>query len=303
MKLLKMSMMILFFATRSFADSTAGYVPAQQAIQANAPTQNSIYDSAAQTKKQNEAAQKQAQMISSTLDSSGQALVSSCCGGDCPSQCQLGLGLVVMGVMAGQQAASHGGTARGAGMTMDATDAYSDGRKVGESGSGFSTAASVIAAKLAKSGVKFDGAKFSANGIKLGADDMVSASAMAAAGLSKDNIAAINAEVAKANKAADIKFKLTTPNFGFEEGGGGSAYGNKSGAVPGGTDGVGGLAGAGQAHMGSLDAKAAVSGMTVNYKGDPIGVANDSIFGMMTRRYQLKERQESFFDLKTAVQK
>ena len=36
--------------------------------------------------------------------------------------------------------------------------------------------------------------------------------------------------------------------------------------------------------------------MQKNYNGEAIGVAGDSIFGMMTRRYKVKESQRSFYD-------
>jgi len=41
---------------------------------------------------------------------------------------------------------------------------------------------------------------------------------------------------------------------------------------------------------------AQIAGLKKNFKGDPIGVAADSIFLMVQRRYQTKERQNSFLD-------
>lgn len=298
--------MILLFANQAFAADLSSYVPKQAVNTATGPTQNSIYDSATQTKKQNEAAQKQAQMISAALRSSGEQLISACCGDTgCSSQCPTGIGLVVMAGMAAMQASSHGSTANRAGMTMGATDAFDDGynngRTVGSDGSGFSKIGEETAKKFAAKGITFDGSKFTApNGTKIGVDDMASASSMAAAGISKGGIASISAEVTKANKAATDKIKLTTPNFGFSEGGGGGGAFDKAAA----TSSAGGLAGgSGYIDMSSMNTKGAAAGLTINYKGDPIGIANDSIFGMMTRRYQLKEHQESFFDSKTAAQK
>lgn len=40
---------------------------------------------------------------------------------------------------------------------------------------------------------------------------------------------------------------------------------------------------------------AQVTGLSKNFNGDPIGVAGDSLFGMMSRRYKLKSNQKTFF--------
>lgn len=40
-----------------------------------------------------------------------------------------------------------------------------------------------------------------------------------------------------------------------------------------------------------------LAGLQKNFNGEPIGVAEDSIFLMMTRRYKMKEKQNSFFDV------
>jgi hypothetical protein len=44
------------------------------------------------------------------------------------------------------------------------------------------------------------------------------------------------------------------------------------------------------------DPASLVSGLTKDFNGDPIGVSSDFIFGMMTRRYKLKEKQNSFIE-------
>ncbi|WP_374030107.1 hypothetical protein [Bdellovibrio bacteriovorus] len=38
-----------------------------------------------------------------------------------------------------------------------------------------------------------------------------------------------------------------------------------------------------------------LAGLQKNFNGEPIGIAEDNIFQMMTRRYKLKEKQDSFF--------
>ncbi len=307
------AILIYFFSAQAFAGAATAILSTQNTKQFNAqPKAPSIYDSATQVKQQNQAGQKQASMISSALNSAGQRLISSCCGSEhCASMCPVGIGLVVMGQMAAAQAGAHGQTAGQAGGTMSATDAlaadnYNNGRTVGADGSGFGQTGADLAKKFAanKIPVTFDGQKFvGPDGKKLGPEDMMSASSMAAAGLSKDQVAAISAELTKANKQAEDKYKMTTPSFGFSEGGGGGAF-DKSAAGAGSDPAGAGSFGAGHIEMGSMDAKAATSGLTKDYNGDPIGVSNDSIFNMMARRYQLKERQDSFFiESKAAIQK
>ncbi len=319
---MKIFLLIFLFSNSSMAGGAIQASLSQQtAIGANVqPKQDSIYGSATQVKKQNEAGQKQAQMISSGLNSGGQALISACCGDECTSQCPVGITMVAMGILAGMQAGSHGKTAGQAGMTMAATDAL--GNRIGaDSGntdnvrglgtdiSGFNKAASILAKDFAskKIPITFDGKKLvGPHGFKIGPEDVMSATGMAAAGLSKDQIASISGELSKLNKAAEDKYKLTTPNFGFSEGGGGGggAYGKGAPGGDGGADGMNGLGRAGQASLSSINSKAATSGLTKDYHGDPIGVSNDSIFSMMTKRYQLKDHQDSFISSSpAAVQK
>ncbi len=318
---MKIFLLIFLFTNSVFArPSIQAALSGQKAVGANVqPKQNSIYDSATQVKKENEAGKQQAQMISSGLDSGGRALIQACCGSHCKSKCPVGITMVAMGILASMQAGAHGKTANQAGMTMAATDAFGNARTTdngstdgfgaaGFDASGFNKAAASIAKDFAskKIPITFDGKKLvGPNGFKIGPEDVMSAKGMAGAGLSKDQIASISGEVSKLNKAAEDKFKMTTPNFGFSEGGGGGgAYGKSPSNGDAGADGMDGLGRAGQATLSSINSKAATSGLTKDYHGDPIGVSNDSIFNMMTKRYQLKDHQDSFIGSSpAAVQK
>ena len=318
MVVVKLILGILLFAQISFAggDPASAILSRQGDTQfTSKPTQPAIYDSAAKVQKENKKGQQQAQMISTALNQAGQSIISACCGNEsCSSQCPVGIGLVVMGGLASLQAAGEGKTAGQAGRTMSATNAlsnYNNGKMIdapgnGENSSGFSQIGSDLAKSFAnkKIPVTFDGKKLvGPDGKKIGPDDVASPSSMAAAGLSKDQIASISGELSKASKAAEEKYKLTTPNFGFSEGGGGG--GGAYGKAPAGNQSTDEASyGAGQRGISAINSKEATSGLTKNYHGDPIGVSNDSIFNMMTRRYQLKERQDSFFgQSNAAVQK
>lgn len=135
--------------------------------------------------------------------------------------------------------------------------------------------------------------------------DFASESAMAAAGFSSGAIAGAVAtydaiQKKAAEKAEKMKLGALTTASGFDEGGG--SGGGSASSVETSTEGV---AVAGSGGGVSIDRDpSSLAGMQKNYNGEPIGVAADSIFLMMTRRYKVKESQESFFtDAELALQK
>jgi hypothetical protein len=132
--------------------------------------------------------------------------------------------------------------------------------------------------------------------------DFASADAMAAAGFPKgmiDGAMQANADAEKKAIAKMNKIGASTTENGYAEGGSGGA--DASGGDSSGSSGSGGggsaLASAGGAGKGSLGRDpAAFNGMSKNFNGNPIGVAADDIFNMMTRRYKFKGNQDSFFN-------
>ena len=121
------------------------------------------------------------------------------------------------------------------------------------------------------------------------------ASALGADGMSK-----LNGEVSAMEKDArakvdQIKTAAVTAALGFEGGGsGGIATLGEGGYGDGSDAGAGKGAGGGLASKLDKLRKPAAKGLTKNFNGDPIGVAADSIFEMMSRRYQLKSVQKTF---------
>ena len=107
-------LVLILLTSQAFARSVEKYVPKGMGAvnPVTQPKADAIYDSAKKTKSQNLAAQIKAQIISSALNASGQALISKCCGSKCSSRCPVGIALVVMGGLASMQAGSHGSTAR-----------------------------------------------------------------------------------------------------------------------------------------------------------------------------------------------
>lgn len=113
--------------------------------------------------------------------------------------------------------------------------------------------------------------------------------------LGKEGFDKLMGEVRKAE--ADAKAKIdqvkggaVTASLGFDGGGGGGA-----GVVPEGGYGTEAEGGSVASRIDKLRNPANSKGLTKNFNGDPIGVASDSIFEMMSRRYNLKNTQKTFF--------
>jgi hypothetical protein len=140
--------------------------------------------------------------------------------------------------------------------------------------------------QLAKKGYKFDpgsGSVTTPSGKKVSGDSMANAGAMAAAGLSKEEIAETMDILKKANAAGS--------SMGLSFGGGGgsrvAAGANDGSALPD----FGAL-------MRGLDGKkrgpASLDGMKKYIGSEPIGVAVDNIFEMVSRRYKSQAGQGAF---------
>lgn len=144
---------------------------------------------------------------------------------------------------------------------------------------------------------------FTAGDKTYSASDLSSAASMAAAGIPQGAIDGAMAANAEAEKKATAKLEKVNPAIaaatkenGYEDGGGSGGGGSGSSSSGSGDPGMGGgrLAGAGLGKNSGRD-PSSFSGMSKNYNGEPIGVAADSIFLMMSRRYKVKESQDSFF--------
>ncbi|UYL10677.1 hypothetical protein B9G69_008825 [Bdellovibrio sp. SKB1291214] len=238
----------------------------------------------------------------------------------CPedgSACAIAAIFTAYGILSLKQAKENANKASQAYNTASDSNAYGTGSydSTGTSSSGSGTGTDYAAvgsnyikqaeaglASLKAAGVVNSSATkiTSPDGTSYKTSDMTSAASMAAAGLPQGAIDAAQSTSDKiAQKAMDkLKIGALTKVSGYEEGssgGGGSrspgSDGSSSGAYP-------GYAGAGSGARTSLldkDPSKLVSGMSKNYNGEPIGVAADSIFLMMSRRYKVKESQDSFF--------
>ena len=119
------------------------------------------------------------------------------------------------------------------------------------------------------------------------------------AALGPDGMSKLNSDVGALEKDAkakvdQIKNAAVTAALGFDAGGGGSGVGALGEGGYGTDANAAGGAGGGLASKLDKLRKPAAKGLTKNFNGDPIGVAADSIFEMMSRRYQLKNTQKTF---------
>jgi hypothetical protein len=121
-----------------------------------------------------------------------------------------------------------------------------------------------------------------------------SADSMRAAGGSPADIAAYQSAMAKIPALAEEKTKAADASgdmFGDSPAGGG---GKSAASADGGVGAFGSLALKTGPRLGVNRDPAQVVGMKKNFNGDPIGVAQDSLFYMIDRRYELHQKNGSF---------
>jgi len=215
-----------------------------------------------------------------------------------------------MAVMSGQQGDEHNGAAGMSSLTSaQSSTGGSSGSNIKDDLKQFEEYKNLDEnmKKLAEGGYTYDP---KTGTIKAGdktykASDFANSGAMSAAGFPKSSIdqamAGANAMSKRAEKNwAKVKKTIgaATAANGFDEGGGGgagggaAAFSDEMGAGAGyGYGGAGGATGAGIGRE-----PTAVAGMQKNFNGEPIGVAGDSIFEMMKRRFKVKDKQNAFFN-------
>ncbi|NUN04210.1 MAG: hypothetical protein HUU57_00490 [Bdellovibrio sp.] len=271
------------------------------------PSNTSVKDSADKSKGANSGAQAQ-QIISAGMMFAMAAMQRPPCVAGGPGSgaaCAMMAAMIGMGVLSLAQSKEHASAADSAGYTSGLTDglgknpydysnidikdpnnpANSD-PNVRALGSNLKKLSDIVDAK---------GNIKTPDGKKYKASDFSSQSAMAAAGV--PNGAALGAMAAydavqkkAAAKVEKLKIGASTEAMGFDDGGGSGASSTASSS-----DSGGGYAAA-AAPVGVVRDPSSLAGMQKNYNGEPIGVAADSIFLMMNRRYKVKESQESFFN-------
>jgi hypothetical protein len=310
MKQIKASIVASVFVFTSTSFGAATETGSNSAVSTPKASGPSITDSSSGAAKDNKMGQIMNTAIGGMNLAMGAHCASTCPHGGC---CPMAPLFFLMGMQNMMQAGDQGKSAGQASGTVYATD-------IGLDSSGYDPnavnrlnndpeikAGKDFAAAVAqgKAGFTYDpktNTVTTAKGTKINGSDLNSSSALAAAGVPKAAIDMMgsmeNDVVSKASKKVD-KLGLKTNVASGEEsnsGGGGSGGDSvNSGSGGAGANAYGAMAGRGSA-LGIDRDPAQVAGMQKNYNGEPIGVAGDSIFRMMTRRYKVKESQSTFLD-------
>ncbi|QDK39169.1 hypothetical protein [Bdellovibrio sp. NC01] len=226
----------------------------------------------------------------------------------------MGVLMVSMGLTNIAQGSDHGAAASSADTTGFQTDGYGSLSSTGTSGTTDATVAAALAdpnyqavgstlKALEASGVyNPKTGSFTVGDKTYSSSDLASTSSMADAGIPQstiDSAMALSNDLEKKAlaKLEKVKANATAEN-GYEEG-----SGSNNRAIASSEEDNTGLANTGKNPKNGLGKNSGVdptlvAGLTKNYNGEPIGVAADNIFSMVSRRYKLKESQESFIDPK-----
>lgn len=297
---------------------------ASNGIETTGGGQPSVNNSADQTKDSNSDGKAMSFLTGGMFIAMGAADIqagTACSPSPCSALIAKGVMEVMLGLLSMKQGKSHGNSANMAGLTGFDTDGLGDlntgggtydPSDLGETAKDPHTAAAANnIKKLENMGIidaKKGTAKIGDKTYKL--SDFSSKESMAAAGIPSgaiDGLMSLAGAIEKkaAEKMEKLKIGSKTAANGFEEGGGGGISGSGPSDSTDDSTGGGAYASADGAGRGALDRDpSSLAGMQKNYNGEPIGVAADSIFLMMTRRYKVKESQESFFtDAELALQK
>lgn len=266
---------------------------------------SSVKDSSDQANSQNSAGQMMSLLTGAKLLAESAQHFSKC-PQPSPGDCAMGALKALMGALSMMQGGAHGGTAKGANFSSGLTDG-SDGFTPGyndpyadQTKAAYQQAKDALA-KLEKGvgGTKIDVKKGTLTTFDGKVYDLKTGGTpegMAAAGFSPGAIAGAMEYGGKISKEIQDKMKLgaLTATAGFNEGGGGGRGSSTADSSD-----------SGQGTGVALSREPAnLAGMQKNYNGEPIGVAADSIFLMMNRRYKVKESQDSFYsDAEMALKK
>lgn len=285
MKLIKGILILVLASQVTYAASQSG----DAATTTRAPAGPSVNQNAEEAESQNNSGQGMSMIMGAGLTAMGASQLASQNYGTAAM-------LFAMAALSFIQGGEHGGAAGSASGTAADTSGSSDTLKASTGGSIKNVGKAVDALKKGVGGVKADLAKgtISVNGKEYPASTFSSPASMSAAGFNPDDIAKAMDIAAKVEKGVTSKMGGVAAN-GFSEGGGGGGSGvtyvdEEAGAGAGHA-----AAGAGAGDLGDRG-PAQVAGMSKDFNGEPIGVAADSIFAMMNRRYILKEKQNAFIN-------
>ncbi|HEY8271220.1 MAG TPA: hypothetical protein VIG33_10065 [Pseudobdellovibrionaceae bacterium] len=301
---------VFMSTSNSYGVSAIEVAPKGRPTPASAPAKSSITDSADKTKSSNAMGEILNMAMGAVEMAAGAYFLSTQC--EPPiitTGCIMGPIMFLMGAQSFAQGGAQGKTAGQAGNTFGLTDtglgdsSYDPSAvKALEKDPDMKTAREFMAnVASGKAPFTYDaktGTLTLQDGKTLKGSDLNSAASMAAAGIPKsaiDMLGSMEKDIlAKAEKKVGKLNLATSSSEESSSGGGGGGSGSRASASSG--EGFGARTGGSVGGLGIDRDPAQLAGMQKNYNGEPIGVAGDSIFKMMTRRYKTKEAQSSFID-------
>ncbi|MGE0632195.1 MAG: hypothetical protein AB7O96_07285 [Pseudobdellovibrionaceae bacterium] len=117
---------------------------------------------------------------------------------------------------------------------------------------------------------------------------------MASSGLGSSAFQAAKREADKLSEKAFADMKKSLVSSMGEDGGGGGGFGSSSSSSSSEEESDAALGVNAESNSLADRGAASVAGLTKDFNGEPIGVAGDSIFDMIARRYQRKDKQDFF---------
>lgn len=136
--------------------------------------------------------------------------------------------------------------------------------------------------------INTDTGEVTVQGKKYNVSDVSTPASMAAAGMSQSDINGFLAAMKEVKMAAEAKVGAADSVAGYEDGGSGGS--SAAAAVD---ESYGGVASAKQKYSVNRD-PSNVAGLSKMLNGEPIGVANDGLFSMITRRYGVEQKKGAF---------
>lgn len=301
---------VLAMASQGFAAGSADGANSNTRVGIGPNVGTGTKSAADNSNKDNGKGAKVAQIVSI-----GFAVAGAAAAAQCPGACSYAPALFAMSMIAGMVSQSNKKTKEQAGATDKSTDGWGNSGYGSFDPYGRDDLANLTPAELEQlktsqnamqaltsekglNGIKFDpktGKITGADGKVFKVSDFDSPASMKAAGYSDSFIKGAMDKAAKLEAEALAKVGGAPVAAGFEDGGGGapSSVAAGNGVDDGSDKSEGGGGGRGGAR--NPAAGTGVAGLSKDYNGDPIGVAQDELFLMMTRRYKVKEKQDSFF--------
>lgn len=288
---------------------------AHQAAVAPQPQGNSVKGASSDASKRNMGGAVVAQVASMGFMMAAMKKWGECSQQNYPA-CAQAAALTGFSVVAGMQSgsnASAGGSASDTSYSVDgygfnsnskSTDTAAEKIMGAEDYKSAQAAMNALKSPKGYMGAKLENGKLTTpDGKSYNISDFSSPAAMAKAGFSDEDIKGAMGKAKRLEAEALKKLPSALAALSEEEGpGGGTATATPTAAIPNLPSEMEHSAG-GSSLESTEHIERNLAGLSKNYNGDPIGVSQNNIFQMMTQRYRLKEKQDSFVNEEALLRK